>query len=76
MRSRWRSCTGGHSWRRHQAPLQESGRGEEELEKEVERQEEDNAQTTMCACMDGMRWKDTARPLSQCDGVNTLVQRI
>ena len=45
---------------RHQGKHQEEV--EEGLEEEVEGQEEENAQTTTCTCMDGMRRNDTARP--------------
>ena len=50
----------------HGVLIRHHGRNQEEveegLEEEVEGQEEENAQTTTCTCMDWMRWKDTARP--------------
>ena len=43
----------------HGILVRHHGRNQEEveegLEEEVERQEEENAQTTTCTCMDGMR---------------------
>ena len=50
---------------------------EEELGQEVKGQEEENAQTPvrMTMTMDEME-KTRTRPLSQCDSVNRLVQRI
>ena len=58
----------------HGDVIRHHGRNQEEveegLEKEEEGQKEENAQTTICTCMDGMKWKDAARPLSQCDSVN------
>ena len=50
---------------------------EEELGREVKGQEEENTQTPvrMTMTMDEME-KTRTRPLSQCDSVNTLVQRI
>ena len=62
--------------------IRHHGRNQEEveegLEEEVERQEEEDAQTTTCTCMDDHGWKclDADEALSQIDSVNASNQHI